>query len=374
MAGERRVIVVGSGAAGCAAAVAAAAEGAAVTLLERADVLGGTTAFSGGGIWIPANHCAAAEGLRDSPREALRYLRALGLLGDADVALAEVYVGEAARIVEAIEAKTPLRWRTIVNYPDYYAELEGGKPHGRSLEIHPVEVGTEVVRRVRPNPYGALPMTHSERDTGGVAPDELARRRRDGIIPRGRGLIAGLYVAARELGVDVRTGVRAGRLLTSGDAVVGLEAGGEPFAGQVIIACGGFERDPALVRSFLRAPTAPTRSSASTRPATPPPTRSASPTPAAAPRSGRPSSSAGWAAPPPPPRRPDRAAPCLGTRRPTPSSCSAQHREDRRRSSGPDRAEHLEPVPARRARCRRVRGLEIGGRAVAVTGRERSRC
>ena len=65
------VVVVGSGAAGLAAALTAAVGGARVIVLEKAAVLGGTTAMSGAGVWIPANHHMRAAGIEDSPDEAL---------------------------------------------------------------------------------------------------------------------------------------------------------------------------------------------------------------------------------------------------------------------------------------------------------------
>src|SRR5215468_10593830 len=152
------VVVVGSGA----AAVAAARQGASVTLLEKAAKIGGTTAWGGGGIWIPANPWAAAEGHPDTEAEALTYLRHLNL-GDADRDLAERYVSQGARVVQAIEHHTPLRWNTIQNFPDYHAELPGGKPEGgRSLEIDSLEVGVEILREVRPNPYGAIAASRRE--------------------------------------------------------------------------------------------------------------------------------------------------------------------------------------------------------------------
>src|SRR5207253_11465804 len=90
MAGKR-VIVIGTGVAGMSAALAAASSGAQVTVLEKADKLGGTTAWGGGGIWIPANPYTTAEGLPDTEEDALLYLRSVGL-GDSDATLAERYV------------------------------------------------------------------------------------------------------------------------------------------------------------------------------------------------------------------------------------------------------------------------------------------
>src|SRR5689334_13823342 len=69
------VVVMGSGSAALAAALTAAAGGATVLVLEKAPVLGGTSAMSGAGTWIPANHHMLAAGYVDSPEEALSYIR-----------------------------------------------------------------------------------------------------------------------------------------------------------------------------------------------------------------------------------------------------------------------------------------------------------
>jgi 3-oxosteroid 1-dehydrogenase len=249
----KNVIVVGSGAAGMAAAVAAARDGAAVTLLERAPLLGGTTAWGGGGIWIPANPYAAAEGNPDTVQEALAYLRAVGL-GDTDQDLAERYVRQGVRVVHNIESSTPLRWNTIQRFPDYHAELPGGKPAGgRSLEIDSLQVGREILAEIRPNPYGSIAASRREL-AAGIDADEVERREREGIVGKGVGVVGAMCLAARQMGAQVRAGVRVSKLLTADGAVVGVEAGGERFEGNVVIASGGFDRNPALVKTFLRGP------------------------------------------------------------------------------------------------------------------------
>src|SRR5579871_6182640 len=141
MAGQQqRVIVIGSGAAGLSAALSAASSGAAVTVLEAADHLGGTTAFSGGGVWVPANRWGAAEGSTDTVDEGIRYLRSIGQ-GDSDPALAETFCQRGAGVIERIESLTPLHWNTIPGYPDYYAHHEGGKRFGRTLEVDSCPLG-----------------------------------------------------------------------------------------------------------------------------------------------------------------------------------------------------------------------------------------
>jgi 3-oxosteroid 1-dehydrogenase len=253
---ERRVVVLGSGAAGMAAAVAAAASGAAVTLLEAAPSLGGTTATSGGAAWIPNNPWAAAAGAQDSPAAASSYLGQIAQLG-GDAALVDAYLSEAVRVAQELERSTPIRWQPLMGFPDYRSELDGAAGN-RSIEIAPVEVGTEALQAVRTNTYG-WPSTTITEDGRGISDDGLlASRRRAGIATRGRGLIAALYVTLRELGGVVRLGLSPDGLLISGSAVVGVRAGGEELRGQVVVASGGFERDRDLVSGFLGVPmTAP---------------------------------------------------------------------------------------------------------------------
>jgi succinate dehydrogenase/fumarate reductase flavoprotein subunit len=192
----KQVVVLGSGASGFAAAVSAASEGAAVTLLERADVLGGTTAWGGGGIWIPANPYAAAEGSPDTYDAALLYLRSVGL-GDSDRELAERYVYQGVRVLASVEKHTPLRWSTIRGFPDYHAELPGGRVQcGRSLEIDSVSVGPDMVARMRPNPYRSLAASRREVEAG-IDATEISRRERDGIIAKGVGVCAAMCLTPK---------------------------------------------------------------------------------------------------------------------------------------------------------------------------------
>src|ERR1700722_1962790 len=95
----RSVVVVGSGAAGLAAALAASGAGADVVVLEGADSVGGTTAMSGGGVWMPGHgRDGATTALDDSPEDALAYLRAAGG-DDVEVELVKAFVADTGRVV-----------------------------------------------------------------------------------------------------------------------------------------------------------------------------------------------------------------------------------------------------------------------------------
>ncbi len=246
------VVVVGSGAAGLTAALAAAQAGAEVTVVERAAVLGGTTALSGGLAWMPANRLMAAERVGDSPAEARQYLRALRL-GDVDDELLDYFAEQAPTVADWLEATTGLSWQTVP-YPDYHPELPGGKPGHRPLEPQPREVAAQLDQRVRTAPNVTAPITYRELAGGGFDRGEVAARSRRGVITMGRSMIASLVEAAEAAGVVILTGVGVDGLAQSAATVTGARIGSDVLSGRVILASGGFERDPALVQTFLRGP------------------------------------------------------------------------------------------------------------------------
>ena len=246
------VVVVGSGAAGLTAAVAAAQAGAEVTVVERAPVLGGTTALSGGLAWMPANRLMAAEGVDDSPAEARQYLRAIRL-GDVDDELVDFFADQAATTADWLESAAGLSWQTVP-YPDYHPELPGGKPGHRPLEPQPREVSPELDQRIRTAPNVTAPITYRELATGDFDRDEVAARSSQGVITMGRSMIASLLEAAEAAGAVIIAGLGVDGLAQSGGTVNGVRIGSDVIAGRVIMASGGFERDPALVQAFLGGP------------------------------------------------------------------------------------------------------------------------
>jgi succinate dehydrogenase/fumarate reductase flavoprotein subunit len=229
----KTVAVIGTGAAGLAAAYAAAQAGAHVTLYERHDKVGGTTALSGGVAWMPGN-----EHVDDPPERGLAYLAALAL-GDFDAKLVRVFVHEAGAAAARLQRETHLRWSSLP-YPDYHAEFDGGRPEGgRSLEPAAYDPPESVRALVRDAPNRAGSMTYVELWGSGVTQEELVRRELAGTLTGGRALTAALLAACLDSGVDLQLGVRVRSL---------------PIADAVVLATGGFERDAELVRAFLRGP------------------------------------------------------------------------------------------------------------------------
>ncbi|MGH3470015.1 MAG: FAD-dependent oxidoreductase, partial [Thermocrispum sp.] len=123
---EFDVVVVGSGAAGMTAALAAAEGGLAVLVVEKAARFGGSTARSGGGVWIPGNAALRAAGLDDSLEDAQKYLD--HIVGDlVDGERIETYLRRGPEVVDLLHRMTPLRLRWVPGYSDYYPEAPGGR-------------------------------------------------------------------------------------------------------------------------------------------------------------------------------------------------------------------------------------------------------
>jgi 3-oxosteroid 1-dehydrogenase len=269
---EFDVVVLGTGAAGLTAALAAHDHGAKVAIFEKADRIGGTSAWSGGMTWIPCNPHQAELGIEDSSEEALTYLASLS----NDMIrpeMAEAFVTAGPEMVAWLEENTPVRFQIIPGFPDYHPEHPGGKPGGgRSLEcpLFPFAELGEWADRVttgRQLAAGAsfANITVSETPLGrgaptGVAPEELERRRIRDERGAGQALVGSLLRGCLDRGLEPLTEHRAVELLVSGGRLSGVRF--ETPTGEVtvtarrgvVLATGGFEWDPELVQSFIRGP------------------------------------------------------------------------------------------------------------------------
>ena len=133
------VIVIGSGAAGLCAALSASARGSRVLVIEKSNLIGGTSALSGGGIWAPCHHYQAEVGASDSREEALDYIRAIAPQGwhNVEEPLWVAFVDYAPEMLAFVETHSPLRFAPSLE-PDPYVEAPGGKRFGRMLSPRPI--------------------------------------------------------------------------------------------------------------------------------------------------------------------------------------------------------------------------------------------
>jgi 3-oxosteroid 1-dehydrogenase len=128
------VIVVGSGASALTAAITAEEQGMKVLMVEKLNKWGGSSAYSGGGLWIPDNFLMKKAGALDSPEEALEYMESvIEDVGPASSrARKEAYVYNAPKMVDFL-TDLGFEWQRAALYPDYYPNVKGAKT-GRVIE------------------------------------------------------------------------------------------------------------------------------------------------------------------------------------------------------------------------------------------------
>jgi 3-oxosteroid 1-dehydrogenase len=276
---EFDLVVVGSGAAGMTAALTAARNGLRAVVLEKTEHFGGSTARSGGGVWLPGNAALRRAGVRDTPAEAAEYLEQVS--GDeVSASLRGALLEHGPAMLDLVVAQTPLRFSWVPGYSDYYPEAPGGKAAGRSVE--PVLLNARVLGSELPQlcpPYLAAPagITITQADyrwmslgtshpravlttakvTARMVASRAMRRR---LLSMGQALAAGLraglaaadvpvWLSTPMTGLQVENGRVAGVAATRSGAPVVLRA-----ARGVLLASGGFERNEQMRRQYQRAP------------------------------------------------------------------------------------------------------------------------
>ena len=270
---EVDVVVVGSGAGGMVSALVAARNHAQVVVVEKDKLWGGTSATSGGGIWIAGSDQAKAEGFEDNPEDAFTYLRALSADNVPDENI-RAYVDNGAVMLRWITANTPVVYKAQP-YPDYHAENPGGSVTGYRTHLPETFDGTPLGKDLKtqrfPSPaaslFGYLNWTFAEtyqllyRSKGWLTGliRNLAKywfdwplrftSRKDRRLTLGNSLTGGLRVALNEAGVPVWLRTPMKELVTEGGKVVGVvvERDGKPFRiavrKGVVLAAGGFDKN-----------------------------------------------------------------------------------------------------------------------------------
>jgi len=273
---EVDVVVVGSGAGGMLSALVAAKNRAEVLIVEKDRRWGGTSATSGGGIWIPGSDQARAAGFEDNLDDAFRYLRALSAPNVPDANI-RAYVNNGANMLRWVTANTRVVY-TAQPYPDYHAENPGGSVTGYRTHLPEMFDGTLLGADLKtqrfPSPaaslFGYLNWTFAEtyqllyRGKGWAT--GLARNmakywfdwpfrfssRKDRRLTLGNALTGGLRLALNEEGVPLWLSTPMRELVREEGRVVGLvvERNGKPFRIRarkgVILAAGGFDKNQAM--------------------------------------------------------------------------------------------------------------------------------
>lgn len=260
---------MGSGAAGLAGALSAAIDGASVIVIEKAAVLGGTTAVSGGSLWIPVNHHMASRGVSDSREEALAYMRACaGDQGEDEHLVA--LVDHGAPMVRFLEERAGIpfwAWPAVGGAIDYRPWHPGWKPGARPLDVEndSLEGLGEWASSVRvaeqPPRWGVKAAYYEQRmhvapPSAGPAPEHGERT----VYSSGVALVIRLLRACLHHGVGFRTRTPAIELLRDEARVTGVRAerAGRSFYVRarvgVLLATGGFSASEELKRLWLSRP------------------------------------------------------------------------------------------------------------------------
>ena len=275
LARDYDVVVAGSGAAGLTTAITAAVHGLRVLVVEKTDQFGGSTAVSGGTVWVPGNTAMQAVGLSDSAVQAREYLRhSIG--PGADDALLDAFLRNAPAMLAFIHQHTPVRLQARASAPDYYPELPGWMPGGRAMDPAPYDARAlgewfSLLRRplhsflvlggmmVNRADIGHLmgmwrsgtAFVESLRLLGRYAADRLRYPRGTRLV-LGNALAAGLLRAALDAGVTLVRNTRALSLHSAKGRVGGLtvEHATRRYTVHarcgVVLACGGFAADAGL--------------------------------------------------------------------------------------------------------------------------------
>jgi len=262
---EADVVVLGSGGAAMTAAIAAHDFGAGdVVILEKSGMVGGTTAMSGGMLWIPGNHHQLEAGIADSDEEIVSYLDSLAP-GALDPETLWAFMQNGPEMIRYLADKTPVRLRPFADFPDYQPYSPGAKPDGgRSLdnEAFSFEQLGKWAGRVNPSKM-AYPLRGSLMEAIGGTLDEatLAAREAGDYRGLGQALAGSLFKAVLDRNIPVEFEKRARKLVKDGERIVGViaeDASGRDFRVRarrgVVIATGGFEWNEMLVKAFIRGP------------------------------------------------------------------------------------------------------------------------
>jgi len=257
-----------------------------ILIVEKTDKVGGTSASSGGGIWIPVNHYAKACGAQDSPEDARKYL--IGTLFGEDVPeeLIDSYIENSPKMLKFLADRTDVVYESLEHYPDYYTNYEGAREGHRSLEPKPIDMSElgdhwkdlrwshhmmRMFDRIHFTQVEAhLIMTQAPgwkmllakllwnyvTDIPWRLKTPVARR-----LCTGSAGVARLYLSVIKRQIPLQFNTRFVSLVADGSSILGavVEQGGKSIRIRtrkgVVLGAGGFEKNQTLREQYLPAPT-----------------------------------------------------------------------------------------------------------------------
>jgi 3-oxosteroid 1-dehydrogenase len=278
------VVVVGAGGAGMTAALAAAAQGLDTVLVEKSNHFGGSTARSGGGVWIPGNYALREAGEADDPArenaESKRYLDAI--VGDVVPKVRrDTFIDRGPEVMDFIRDQTPVRFNWVPQYSDYLPEQPGGRSRGRSVEPVPMDarfLGEELAHLHPPYTKAPANLIVTQADFRKISlglrtikgPLTMLRVMFNRLVSMllgrkmyamGNALSIGLRQGLIDAGVPVEYGTELRDLILENGRVTGVKVmreGVEHTVGAtrgVILGSGGFEKNLELRERYQPKPT-----------------------------------------------------------------------------------------------------------------------
>ncbi len=270
------VVIVGSGGGGMVGALAASAHGASTLVLEKQGLIGGSTAMSGGIVWVPNNPVMQSIGVPDSYEDAMLHFEAV--VGDVGPASSferrHAFLTAGPEMVSFLQG-CGVRFVYCRGYSDYYSSAKGGHDLGRGIEPIPFDGHAlgEWLEKLQPGlaqSLGLAVMTNEARALSNynrsvgaftvsarvVARTSLARLRRQALLTNGASLIGQMLQVALARGVPVRTDAPVEELIVEEGRVVGVRTvrDGSPVlirARQgVLLASGGFAHNAGMRREY----------------------------------------------------------------------------------------------------------------------------